>query len=76
MHAGEISRNRQEYQEGLERLDTWLRSVEEVLNLNQTIQSELLRQILEKLMKFHGEVGEMEDLFKGISRKFQNLVQV
>ena len=26
-------------------------------------------------MKFHGEVGEMEDLFKGISRKFQNLVQ-
>ncbi len=67
--------SRQDYRQGLERLDTWLRSVEDVLNLNQTIESSSLRQILEKLMKFHGEVGEMEDLFKGISRKFQNLVQ-
>ena len=25
-------------------------------------------------MTFHGEVGAMEDLFKGISRKFQQLV--
>ena len=28
-----------------------------------------MRSILEKLMVFHGEVGEMEDLFKGISRE-------
>lgn len=74
MHAGDISRNRQEYQKGLEKLDTWLRHVEEVLNLSQQVKSESMRQMLERLMVFHGEVGEMEDLFKGISRKFQNLV--
>ena len=74
-HKNPYFYSRQDYRQGLERLDTWLRSVEDVLNLNQTIESSSLRQILEKLMKFHGEVGEMEDLFKGISRKFQNLVQ-
>ena len=48
--------------------------MEEVLNLSQKVESESMRSILEKLMTFHGEVGAMEDLFKGISRKFQQLV--
>ena len=33
-----------------------------------------MRAILEKLMTFHGGVGAMEDLFKSVSRKFQQLV--
>lgn len=74
MRSGDISRSRREYQSGLEKLDSWLRHVEEVLNLSQRVESESMRQILEKLMVFHGEVGAMEDLFKGISRKFQALV--
>ena len=48
--------------------------MEEVLNLSQKVESNSMRSILESLMEFHGEVGAMEDLFKGISRKFQNLV--
>ena len=74
MHAGDISRNRKEYQQGLEKLDAWLRHVEEVLNLSQKVETEAMRQILEQLMLFHSEVGTMEDLFKGVSRKFQSLV--
>ena len=74
MHSGDISRNRKEYQKGLEKLDAWLRHVEEVLNISQKVESESMRAILEKLMTFHGEVGAMEDLFKGVSRKFQQLV--
>ena len=74
MRSGDISRSRSEYQSGLEKLDAWLRHVEDVLNLPQRVESESMRQILEKLMVFHGEVGGMEDLFKGISRKFQALV--
>ena len=74
MHAGDISRNRKEYQDGLEKLDAWLRHVEEVLNLSQNVETESMRQILEQLMLFHSEVSSMEDLFKGISRKFQALV--
>ena len=74
MRSGDISRSRSEYQSGLEKLDAWLRHVEEVLNLPQRVESESMRQILEQLMIFHGEVGGMEDLFKGISRKFQALV--
>ena len=74
MHSGQISRSRKEYQKGLEELDAWLRHVEEVLNQSQKIESENMRNILEKLMMFHGEVGAMEDLFKSVSRKFQQLV--
>merc|ERR1712083_1273239 len=74
MHAGDISRNRKEYQKGLEKLDAWLRLVEEVLNTSQKVESENIKNILERLMVFHGEVGAMEDLFKQISRKFQGLV--
>ena len=48
--------------------------MEEFLNLSQKVESESMRSVLEKLMTFHGEVGAMEDLFKGISRKFQQLV--
>jgi nesprin-1 len=74
MHAGDISRHRREYQQGLEKLDAWLRHVEEVLNLSQKVETEAMRQILEQLMLFHSEVGAMEDLFKGVSRQFQALV--
>ena len=73
-HSGEISRNRKEYQKGLEELDAWLRHVEETLNMSQQIESDNMRNLLEKLMMFHGEVGAMEDLFKSVSRKFQGLV--
>ena len=55
-HSGEISRNRKEYQKGLEELDAWLRHVEETLNQSQQIESENMRNLLEKLMMFHGEV--------------------
>ena len=41
---------------GLEELDAWLRHVEETLNQSQQIESENMRNLLEKLMMFHGEV--------------------
>jgi nesprin-1 len=34
-----------------------------------------VRKTLETLMQLHTEVGEMEDLFKSTSKKFQQLVQ-
>ena len=74
MQSGEVNRGRREYQKSLEELDAWLRHVEETLNKKQVIECTNVRNLLEKLMLFHGEVGTMEDLFKSISRKFQQLV--
>merc|ERR1711911_86603 len=37
---------------GLEELDAWLRHVEETLNQSQQIESENMRNLLEKLMMF------------------------
>ena len=75
MHGGDVSRTKREYQEGLDKLDLWLRKAEDLLSTPQQVESERIRRTLETLMELHTEVSEMEEVFKNISRKFQQLVQ-
>jgi nesprin-1 len=56
-------------------LDKWLRRAEGLLSTPQIVETELVRKTLETMMQLHTEVGEMEDLFKTTSKKFQQLVQ-
>eukprot|EP00095_Tigriopus_kingsejongensis_P001452 maker-scaffold207_size258870-snap-gene-1.17 protein:Tk01452 transcript:maker-scaffold207_size258870-snap-gene-1.17-mRNA-1 annotation:"PREDICTED: nesprin-1-like" len=72
--SGDISRKKRVYQEGLEQLDQWLRKAESVLNTTQQVESGSIKKTLEVLMELHSEVGGMEELFKSLSRKFQQLV--
>ena len=68
-------RIKKDYQSGLEQLDKWLRRAEALLSTPQVVETEEVRKNLETLMQLHTEVGEMEDLFKTTSKKFQQLVQ-
>jgi nesprin-1 len=68
-------RIKKDYQSGLEQLDKWLRRAEALLSTPQLVETEEVRKNLETLMQLHTEVGEMEDLFKTTSKKFQQLVQ-
>ena len=74
MHAGDVNRSKRDYQEGLDKLDQWLRKSEDLLSTPQQVESENIKKTLEKLVELHGEVGGMEETFKSISRKFQELV--
>ena len=69
------SRTKRDYESGLEQLDQWLRRAESILSTPQVVETEGVRKTLETLMQLHTEVGEMEDLFKATSKKFQQLVQ-
>ena len=68
-------RIKRDYQSGLEQLDKWLRRAEGLLSTPQIVETEGVRKTLETMMQLHTEVGEMEDLFKTTSKKFQQLVQ-
>ncbi len=74
MHAGDVSRSKKDYQEGLDKLDQWLRKSEDLLSTSQQVESDNIKNTLDKLVELHGEVGGMEETFKSISRKFQELV--
>lgn len=74
MHVGDVNRQKKEYQEGLDKLDVWLRKAEDLLSTPQTVDTETVRKTLDSLMDLHGEVGDMEDTFKSVSRTFQQLV--
>ena len=75
MHVGDVNRTKRDYQEGLERLDQWLRKAEGTLSTPQKVLPEPIKESLETLMTLHGEVAGVEEVFKSISRKFQQLVQ-
>ncbi|KAJ8930094.1 hypothetical protein NQ314_017138, partial [Rhamnusium bicolor] len=74
-HAGDILRNRKDFRAGVEVLSNWLRKAENVLNSPSLGSMERIRQHTENLMKLQGEVEEIENLFKNISKAFQTLIQ-
>ncbi|CAG9835640.1 unnamed protein product [Diabrotica balteata] len=74
-HAGDILRNRKDFRSGLEALSKWLRKAENVLNTPSLGSMERIREHTQNLQRLQGEVEEIENLFKNISKAFQSLIQ-
>ncbi|XP_072386756.1 muscle-specific protein 300 kDa isoform X12 [Diabrotica undecimpunctata] len=74
-HAGDILRNRKDFRSGLEVLSKWLRKAENVLNTPSLGSMERIREHTQNLQRLQGEVEEIENLFKNISKAFQSLIQ-
>lgn len=74
-HAGDLLRSRKDFRAGVEVLSNWTRKAEEILNSPHLGSMERIRKHTETLMKLHGEVEEVENLFKNISKAFQTLIQ-
>lgn len=74
-HAGDILRNRKDFRAGVEVLTNWLRKAEETLGSQQLSSTEKIKEHLLRLQKLQGEVEEIENLFKNISKTFQLLIQ-
>ena len=75
MLVGDVKRTKRDYQEGLERLDQWLRKAEGTVSTPQKVLPEPIKESLDTLITLHGEVAGVEEVFKSISRNFQQLVQ-
>lgn len=74
MHAGDILRNRKEYQVGLSKLQAWLRNAESVLSSSQLGSAQNIKSYGENLQQLQHEMEGTEDLFKNVSKKFQELI--
>ncbi|KAG5889994.1 hypothetical protein JTB14_035906 [Gonioctena quinquepunctata] len=74
-HAGDILRNRKDFRAGVEVLSNWLRKAEDTLNTPSLGSMERIKQHTQKLLQLQGEVEEIENLFKNISKAFQTLIQ-
>lgn len=74
-HAGDILRNRKDFRAGVEMLSNWLRKAENILASPSLGSMERIRQHNDKLIKLQGEVEEIENLFKNVSKAFQTLIQ-
>lgn len=75
MYAGDILRNRQDYKQGAEKLNKWLRHAEDVLKKQPAGTSDQIRLHGQELQKLSAEVEDMEELFKQNSRVIQTLIQ-
>lgn len=74
-HAGDLLRNRKDFRSGVEVLSNWLRKAESILNSPQLGSTRRIQEHIEKLMKLQGEVEDIENLFKNVSKTFQTLIQ-
>lgn len=74
-HAGDILRNRKDFRAGVEMLSNWLRKSESILSSPSLGSMERIREHTDKLIKLQGEVDEIENLFKNVSKAFQTLIQ-
>lgn len=73
-HAGDILKNRQIYENGIQNLCSWLRNAESILARQNINTADQIKQHQEDLKKISGELEDMEDLFRNISKSFQTLI--
>lgn len=75
MHAGDLLRNRKDYRDGVDRLQTWLKNAEATLSTSQLTTTDKIKSYGEHLRILHDEIEDIEELFKDVSKKFQTLIQ-
>lgn len=73
-HAGDILKNRHTYERGIQQLCGWLRNAEMILNLQNITTAGQIKEHQEQLKQISGELEDMEDLFRNISKSFQVLI--
>ena len=73
-HASDILKNRSTYEKGLHQLCGWLRNAEDVLGRQNLNTADQIKEQQEQLKQISGELEDMEDLFRNISKSFQILI--
>ena len=71
----ELSSVKAEYARNFDELANWITTSEEVLSSPQTLTLQCIEDTVHQLMGLHSEVAKMEDVFRGLSKIFQHLVE-
>ena len=75
IQQNELTSVKSEYKRNFDELANWIRTSEEVLSSPQTLTLNCIEETVQQLMGLHSEVAKMEDVFRGLSKIFQHLVE-
>lgn len=73
--AGDLLKQKKEFNLGLEKLSAWLRNAEELLNHPRLGSYEQIQAFGQEILKLQTEIETIEEVFKEVSRVFQGLIQ-
>lgn len=74
VHSSDILRNRQEYRQGTEKLNSWLNKAETLLTKQILCTTESIASHSTNLQTLATELDDVEELFKQISKMIQSLL--
>ena len=75
IQQNELSSVKADYARNFDELSNWIRTSEELLSAPQTLTLACIEETVQQLMGLHSEVARMEDIFRGLSKIFQHLVE-
>lgn len=73
--AGDMLKQKREFQLGLDKLSAWLRNAEELVNSPKLGSYAQIQAFGQEILKLQSEIETIEEVFKEVSRVFQGLIQ-
>ncbi|CAG4999353.1 unnamed protein product, partial [Parnassius apollo] len=74
VRGGDALRHRRELASGIQTLDNWLSAAENLLSRQPRANTTDIQNYIEQLLQLNSEIEHHEELFKTISRTFQNAI--
>lgn len=68
VRGGDALRHRRELNQGIQNLDSWLLSAENLLSSQPKGTTESIQAYIDQLLQLNSEIEQNEELFKSISR--------
>ncbi|CAH2241590.1 jg3925 [Pararge aegeria aegeria] len=74
VRGGDALRHRRELAQGIQNLDSWLIGAENLLSRQPRANTTDIQTYIDQLLQLNSEIEQHEELFKSISRTFQNAI--
>ncbi|CAH3870841.1 unnamed protein product [Pieris brassicae] len=74
VRGGDALRHRRELSNGIQNLDSWLTGAENLLSRHPRANTTDIQTYIDQLLQLNSEIEQHEELFKSISRTFQNAI--
>ncbi|KAI5642762.1 spectrin repeat domain-containing protein [Phthorimaea operculella] len=74
VRGGDALRHRRELAHGVQALDSWLNAADNLLSMQPQATTQDIQAYIDQLLQLNSEIEHHEELFKSISRTFQNAI--
>lgn len=74
VRGGDALRHRRELAQGIQNLDSWLISAENLLSRQPRANTTDIQTYIDQLLQLNSEIEQHEELFKSISRYLEDII--